>query len=117
MHSRMPGAEVLGREFATHRFAQVTVYHARIDHVTVALGVQVLEQVLTRQRMTPPHDLHDALLIHDDLVPDTAFASKLQDRASAARIADMPVTKRGDPETTVGPRIFGIANARCRRTE
>ena len=45
----MPRAEVLGCELASHGVAQVIVDHAGVDCMAVALTVQVLEQVLSRQ--------------------------------------------------------------------
>src|SRR5690606_925242 len=105
-----PGPEVLGAEPVSCGGTDIAIDVLGSHWPPVALGIEVLEQMLARQVLRAAHDPGDASV--DQLEPPLFSRLALEGEAQAGPgDGDMPVTQRGQPEALVVPRIGRIADA------
>ena len=104
-----PGAKVLGREGAARRLPQVLVDVGRVDRLTLARLVAVLEELLARKVLAPPDDLGDAMVRDLHTVALAALAAELEAELRPLH-GHVTVPQRGEPEGSVLPHVGRVAD-------
>ena len=105
----MPGAEVLGGEVLAHGLAQVGVDIVRADRLHLALVIDILEQVLPRQVLHPPHHPRERGVGQADLALLTALGAEPQAQGAPGHLGVALAQGRG-AETAVVPGVTLVAD-------
>src|SRR6266851_879711 len=111
-----PRAEVLGGEVAVARLAYVLVHVVGRDRVALALGVEVLEEVLAGQVFATLDHTRHAPVFEADRNLDAALALEQKPHGRAAHV-DVPVAQRGQAERVILPGVLLVADAQERGLE
>jgi hypothetical protein len=82
-HGPGPGAEVFRGEILAAGVAHVGVHVRRVDHLPLAAGVDVLEQLVSRNVAAGFDDAREARVVEIDRVPDSALPAELEADGSA----------------------------------
>src|SRR4030095_9088299 len=97
---RAPGAKILGGEtlaVAAHSLAQVVVDHAGVDRLALAVGVDILEQLVTGQLLAATNDAREAAIVEHYLLHPTALALEREERATVLQELHVAVAQRRQP--------------------
>src|SRR5205085_6848516 len=85
-----PRPKILGRDFFASDLAQIVIYLGRADGVPIAILIEVLEQLISRQISAILDNARETPVIDVSLVVLTVLSAKA-DVYSAALDRDMPV--------------------------
>jgi len=108
-HGPDPGSEILGGHvLPAADLLQVVVDVPGIHRLAPALVVQILEQLLARQRLAVLHDSRDPAVGDRDRVTHPALASETEAEVGS-RDRHMSPLERGEPVGTVFLGVFGVA--------
>src|ERR1700733_1970681 len=88
-----------------------------MNGTTLAVIVDVLEQMLARDLLTAAYNFSDALIVDQNFMLHAALSAEIEHSSAVADEGDMPVAKRRETEALVVARIFGIADPDASRIE
>src|SRR5207248_10508528 len=109
-----PGAEIFRGDVLARDLAQVGVNLFRPDGVLVALLVEVLKQLVTRQVAAAFDDARQPAVVDLGLVAIAALAAEAEVDV-ATLDPDVPVAQGRQPEALVAPRVLAVADPEQRQ--
>ena len=116
LNAGMPGAEILGSEILSHRFAQIFVHIARCDVFDIAVIVDIFEKILARQILHPAHDPRQAVIRKRHFAQLAGFSFVPQPQRVAGQFG-VALAQCRCPEALVRFRVTFVANTDSAQVE
>lgn len=109
-HRSRPGAKILRGKSGADDGAQVFVHVVGFHVLNLAVGIEVLKQLLARQLLGAADDARHARIVQGDVMTDAALALEGKPHR-AARDPHVAVEHRAEAEGSVLPGVFLVAHA------